>query len=98
MLLTLLAGVIIFRNLWVINSTKRFILHDNKKIEQGYDLAVVLGTSDRREDGSPNPCFDARIRTAAPPFFFKTRQKKNIEWTPTRTQKPNHTQHNKPKK
>jgi len=71
MLLTLLAGVIIFSNLWVINSTKRFILHDNKKIEQGYDLAVVLGTSDRREDGSPNPCFDARIRTAARLFHEK---------------------------
>lgn len=72
LLLILSACVVLVSNLWVVNSTKQFIVYDDKEIEQGYDLAVVLGTSDRREDGSPNPCFDARIRTAARLFHEKT--------------------------
>lgn len=70
-LIILSACIVIASNLWVINSTKRFIIQDDKEIEKDYTLAVVLGTSNRRGDGTPNPYFDERIRTAARLFHKK---------------------------
>jgi len=61
-------GIIIFilaaTNLWVVKSTASEVLTDYKLLPDS-GVALVLGTSHRMTDGSPNPFFHNRMATAA---------------------------------
>jgi SanA protein len=70
---TLRVGVIVFlfivvivlvTNVWVVRSTKSHVLTDYKLLPDS-GVALVLGTSHRLVNGSPNPFFHNRIATAA---------------------------------
>lgn len=56
--------VIVASNVWVIKSTEDRVFSDYHELPEN-KLALVLGTSQRLVDGSPNPFFDNRIKTAA---------------------------------
>lgn len=51
-------------NFWVVKSTEREVLTDYKLLPDS-GVALVLGTSHRMIDGSPNPFFHNRMATAA---------------------------------
>jgi SanA protein len=51
-------------NLWVVRSTKSLVLTDYKILPDS-GVALVLGTSHRLVNGSPNPFFHNRMITAA---------------------------------
>ncbi len=51
-------------NFWVVKSTEREVLTDYKLLPDS-GVALVLGTSHRMMDGSPNPFFHNRMATAA---------------------------------
>jgi len=51
-------------NLWVIRSTQRSVFSDYASLPRN-PVGLVLGTSNRRADGSPNPFFDNRMQVAA---------------------------------
>lgn len=51
-------------NLWVVRSTKSLVLTDYKILPDS-GVALVLGTSHRLVNGSPNPFFHNRMTTAA---------------------------------
>jgi len=56
--------VLVGTNLWVVTSTSNQVLTDfNLLPDKG--VALVLGTSHRMVDGSPNPFFHNRMATAA---------------------------------
>lgn len=54
-------------NLWVVRSTKSLVLTDYKILPDS-GVALVLGTSHRLVNGSPNPFFHNRMKTAAELF------------------------------
>jgi SanA protein len=60
----LVAAFILISNIWIIQSTENSIFSDVSKVPYN-DVALVLGTSNKLTDGSPNPFFENRIRTAA---------------------------------
>jgi SanA protein len=60
----LVAGFILISNVWIIESTKANIFSDVSQVPYN-NVALVLGTSNKLTDGSPNPFFENRIRTAA---------------------------------
>lgn len=62
----LLLGVLIIvgSNIWVLRSTDSQIYSDISQIPDT-DLALVLGTSHRLVDGTPNPYFKERMQLAA---------------------------------
>src|SRR6478736_4244224 len=60
----LIAGFIVISNIWIIQSTESNIFTDVNQVPYN-QVALVLGTSNKLTDGSPNPFFENRIRTAA---------------------------------
>lgn len=56
--------MLVASNIWVVSSTQSLILTDYKNLPDS-SLALVLGTSSRLTNGSPNPFFEDRIREAA---------------------------------
>jgi SanA protein len=60
----LVAAFILASNIWIIESTKGNIFTDVNQVPYN-TVALVLGTSNKLTDGSPNPFFENRIRTAA---------------------------------
>ena len=52
-------------NIWVIQATKRHVHHAGGEIGNLPEIAMVLGTSKSRKDGSPNPFFDDRMQVAS---------------------------------
>ncbi len=52
-------------NIWVIQATKRHVYHAEGEIGNLPEIAMVLGTSKSRKDGSPNPFFDDRMQVAS---------------------------------
>jgi len=60
----LVAGFILVANIWVIKSTSSGIFSNYNEIPSN-PVGLVLGTSSRRSDGSPNPFFHNRMQAAA---------------------------------
>ena len=60
----LVMAFIVGSNVWIIESTKDSIFSDVNQVPYN-SVALVLGTSSKLTDGSPNPFFENRIRTAA---------------------------------
>jgi len=56
--------IVVASNLWVVRSTKSLVLTDYKLLPDS-GVALVLGTSHRLVNGSPNPFFHNRMATAA---------------------------------
>jgi len=56
--------IVVASNLWVVRSTKPLVLTDYKLLPDS-GVALVLGTSHRLVNGSPNPFFHNRMATAA---------------------------------
>lgn len=56
--------LLVITNLWVVFSTKGQLYNDIKLVPKN-DVALVLGTSNRLSDGTPNPYFRLRIERAA---------------------------------
>jgi SanA protein len=56
--------IVLVTNLWVVRSTKSLVLTDYKLLPDS-GVALVLGTSHRLVNGSPNPFFHNRMATAA---------------------------------
>lgn len=51
-------------NIWVVKSTEKNVFSNYEQIP-GNKVALVLGTSNKLTNGSPNPFFNNRIATAA---------------------------------
>ena len=60
----LLLMVVVITNIWVVTSTADKVFSDYHLLPNN-PVALVLGTSNKLTDGSPNPYFENRIRTAA---------------------------------
>lgn len=56
--------MMVFCNVWVVNSTSSRVFTAADSLA-GSQVALVLGTSHRLADGSPNPFFNNRIKAAA---------------------------------
>lgn len=56
--------VLVITNIWVVSSTSSQVLTDFNLLPNN-GVALVLGTSHRMVDGSPNPFFHNRMATAA---------------------------------
>ena len=59
-----MVGLILAANIWVIESTSSDIFYNYEDIPSN-QVGLVLGTSSRRSDGSPNPFFNSRMEAAA---------------------------------
>jgi len=55
---------IVLANIWVVKSTEANVYSDHRQLPDN-KIALVLGTSQKLVDGSPNPFFDNRIQAAA---------------------------------
>ena len=55
---------VVISNLWIVQSTEANIFDDVNEVPYNR-VALVLGTSNKLTNGSPNPFFENRIRTAA---------------------------------
>jgi SanA protein len=62
--LVTIAVLLVFANLWVVNSTSDKVFSNTDTLPP-HEVAVVLGTSARLGGGQPNPFFETRIKTAA---------------------------------
>lgn len=62
--LLLIIVFILVANIWVVKSTQSKVLTEYSHLPDS-GVALVLGTSHRLTDGSPNPFFQNRISTAA---------------------------------
>ena len=60
----LVVTFVVISNIWIIQSTESNIFTDINQVPYN-EVALVLGTSNKLTDGSPNPFFENRIRTAA---------------------------------
>lgn len=58
------AALLVAANWWVISSTRHRVFSSVSHLPD-HGIAVVLGTSNKLMDGSPNPFFEHRIKTAA---------------------------------
>jgi len=58
------AVLILVANIWVVKSTENKVFADYHSLPDN-EVALVLGTSNKSVDGSPNPFFENRIKTAA---------------------------------
>ena len=54
-------------NIWVIKSTDQNVFYTYDSLPEN-NVALVLGTSKKKMDGSPNPFFENRIKTAVSLF------------------------------
>lgn len=61
-----LAGLIFlsWSNIWVVLATKDHIFKETSELSDG-QVGLILGTSNKRLDGKPNPYFQHRIEAAA---------------------------------
>lgn len=59
-----IAVAVLISNIWVVRSTREHVLTDYKLLPDS-GVALVLGTSHRLSNGSPNPFFHNRMATAA---------------------------------
>ncbi len=59
-----LLTVMVIANIWVVTSTEDKVFSDYHLLPNN-QVALVLGTSNKLSNGSPNPYFENRIRTAA---------------------------------
>lgn len=59
--------VVVLANIWVVMSTESKVFSDYSELPNSdkNNVALVLGTSKKLVNGSPNPFFENRIRTAA---------------------------------
>jgi len=65
LILTLFLVLLVFgANIWVIKSTEDKVFSDYNQLPAN-EVGLVLGTSSKLTDGSPNPFFETRIKTAA---------------------------------
>jgi SanA protein len=62
--LVIVFGFVLVTNLWVVSSTEDKILTEFKNLPDS-SVALVLGTSNKLANGSPNPFFEDRIFSAA---------------------------------
>ena len=62
--------LIISANVWVIKSTEDKVFSDYKELPIN-EVGLVLGTSNKLTNGSPNPFFENRIKTAAALYHEK---------------------------
>ncbi|HMI66878.1 MAG TPA: ElyC/SanA/YdcF family protein [Cyclobacteriaceae bacterium] len=62
--LCLVALAVVASNIWVVWSTSDKVFSDYRLLPDN-TVALVLGTSNKLTDGSPNPYFENRIKTAA---------------------------------
>ena len=60
-------ALIVMANIWVVTSTASKVFVDYRELPDSDNdkVALVLGTSQKLVDGSPNPFFENRIRAAA---------------------------------
>ena len=56
--------LLVLANIWIVSSTNSKIITHTSDVPGG-KVALVLGTSHRLVDGSPNPFFHNRIKKAA---------------------------------
>ncbi|HZX74855.1 MAG TPA: ElyC/SanA/YdcF family protein [Cyclobacteriaceae bacterium] len=63
-ILFLVVAFVVISNIWIIQSTEVNVFYDVRQVPYN-QVALVLGTSNKLTDGSPNPFFENRIRTAA---------------------------------
>ncbi len=63
-LVVIIALLVLVANAWVVMSTRNRVYADSGPLPS-QPVALVLGTSKRLADGSPNPYFHNRIQTAA---------------------------------
>lgn len=63
-ILILVIAFILISNIWIVQSTRQSVFTDAESVPFN-EVALVLGTSNKLTDGSPNPFFENRIRTAA---------------------------------
>src|SRR6478736_6400541 len=63
-ILFLVVAFVVISNIWIIQSTEANVFYDVRQVPYN-QVALVLGTSNKLTDGSPNPFFEHRIRTAA---------------------------------
>jgi len=59
--------IVVIANIWVVKSTEKKVFLDYHELpnSDSTKVALVLGTSKKLINGSPNPFFENRIRTAA---------------------------------
>jgi SanA protein len=60
--------IVVLANIWVVKSTENDVFLDYRELPDSDNknkVALVLGTSQKLVDGSPNPFFENRIRAAA---------------------------------
>lgn len=59
--------IVVLANIWVVTSTESKVFLDYKELPDSNNdkVALVLGTSHKLVNGSPNPFFENRIRAAA---------------------------------
>jgi SanA protein len=62
-ILAIVLCAILISNIWIISSTEDKIFSDLSQLPNNR-VALVLGTSHRLTNGSPNPFFENRIKTA----------------------------------
>lgn len=60
----MVVGLVLMANIWVIESTSSEIFSDYSEIPAN-PVGLVLGTSSRRSNGTPNPFFHNRMQAAA---------------------------------
>jgi len=60
-------ALVVVANIWVVTSTASKVFQDYRELpDSDHDkVALVLGTSQKLMNGSPNPFFENRIRAAA---------------------------------
>ncbi|MBK5279148.1 MAG: YdcF family protein [Bacteroidia bacterium] len=61
---------VIIANIWVIKSTEDKVYTNYHQLPEN-EVGLVLGTSNKLTDGSPNPFFENRIKTAAALYHEK---------------------------
>ncbi|MEJ0055397.1 MAG: ElyC/SanA/YdcF family protein [Bacteroidota bacterium] len=62
--LGLLSVLLLIGNWWVVESTEKKVFSSYSEVPVN-KVGLVLGTSSRLSDGTPNPFFDNRMKTAA---------------------------------
>ncbi len=63
-LLIFISVLVVAGNVWVVKSTEKKVFSDYHQLPNNL-VGLVLGTSNKLTNGSPNPFFENRIKTAA---------------------------------
>ena len=70
LLIVVFTILVVAGNIWVIKSTEDKVFSDYHLLPDN-EVGLVLGTSNKLMDGSPNPFFENRIKTAAALYHEK---------------------------